>query len=472
MAPRNGSKSLEVRQLKTVALNLSAGLLKRLEEISTFDFPIKSPQRLIDLLERIVKQIQNRICVTDNADELRLICHTIYGHGEYLDCLDNAHTGQTPRGLVLVLEDILQRIDPSAEILAFPESTFNYSIRDIIPDLRDFAENLYSASEIKKLFLGFEGPFYLVSFPRIERDNILGHAMFGHEIGHLIVDEYLDYEVKFGKYKNALKAATEKVKKEIEADADPQLDLFIRTKYEQEAIRELLEIRKRGLQEIVSDCIAILIFGPSALFAMYYFLFVDNLDQEPTPDDFYPPARYRFRIAEQFMRDEGFTETVGTVLQRKRTPESARKLFKVFVAQLKHVGEDNTDIRLIDSDMVTKLAYEWIQKSLHDALKFARKRVKDISYKKGLVRSEIPELIERLRMRLPPNEIGTVSTKKTVDWRSCILASWLYSIGLLESLGRFGDIEEDEEKRTIQQLTLKAIEYVILSSNYEAFVFE
>ena len=182
--------ALEYLKIRVHALR--QGLVSRLKEYVS-DFPTGTPILVIDLLQQILKKIEPRIDSATDERILSLIGRTIRTYGGYLEHFDNAHTEQTPRALAQLLEDLCKTLQFGEKLVVWPQAAYNYSIQNILPDIKCPLVHLLSPEEQKDLFKEFTA-INLVSFPRIERDNILLHAIFGHELGHPIADSFLDIE--------------------------------------------------------------------------------------------------------------------------------------------------------------------------------------------------------------------------------------------------------------------------------------
>ncbi len=456
-----------VDYLKRRAHTLRMGLFQRLDEICVSDFPTGSPKEVIKLLQDILEKVTAEIDNATNEQILGLICRVIQFYGQFLEYFDNAHTEQTPRGLVQILEDLAQ-LSPQAKLLVWPQASYNYSIRDILPTLKHTTENLLSDKDKKTLFQPFQGPINLVSFPRVERDDILVHAVFGHELGHPIADEYLQAEQGQPEYQKQLKAAHVALDTAF-ASEFAGLNTFDLFSYKKQLTDSLLKMRSRGLQELVSDCVAVLLFGPSALFALNDIFSTCDLDTSPVFPDLYPPARFRVRLVKKLMDQEGFSDQLLAV----KDSDHLGSVNASLVDMLSHVdaiAANNTDIDVINNDPLLKIAYEWLDKSLPAAIQYAKDKVADLICRGSQLVEEVPELLERIAFGIPPNEIGIPPKTKSVDWRSAIVAAWICKI---HGLKKAGETQESMNARDIdhlQKITLRAVEYILLQKRYSAYM--
>lgn len=458
----------QVDYLRKRAHILRCGLHQRFEEITVGDFPANTPQLVIRLFQDILEKLAPKIEKSSSPKELVLICSLIEHYGSFLQFVDNAHTHQTPRALVQILEEVTEALNNKAKLLCWPQYNLNYSIVDILPHLQQTTENIFSTAENSSLFQGFLGPLNLISFPRAERDNILVHAVFGHEIGHPIADEYLSQEQWNDVYKNQLEEISEIIQKEYGEKLNQLSHDMARLKYKNDIIKEIIKIRERALQEFISDAVAILIFGPSALFALYDILVVGDIDYPPYRSEYYPPSRMRIRLMLKWLEQSGHLDAIKNLGNAKINREITDAL-DGFLEHLDKIAVEHTDELQIKRQPILKISYDWVEKTLEQAVLFAKKKVSKVIYKPDTVLSEIPELIDRVNLDLPPNEIGIYPNVVSVNWRSAILASWIYKIGGI----RYRDVStvklQSSDYERQQKCTLRAIEYIVLQNRYNVF---
>lgn len=454
--------------LRVRAQALRAGLLARLDEYA-FDFPGGAPKRAIELLKVLLEAIGQEIDQTTDERAMALICGVIRGMGTLLQHFDNAHTAQTPRGLPQMLGALMARLEPNATLVAWPQSSYNYTIRDLLGPLKQMTQSLLSKQAHQAAFAGVTGPLNFVSFPRIERDNVLLHAIFGHELGHPLAKEFLASEKGTPKYSAALHRLTESLLKHFQLTTDTQGALSgskEQMKSYVEGLRRVLILRERGLQELISDCVGVLLFGPSALLASYDILSLGELD-EPPGTGTYPPRRFRLRTILRLLDAEGYTAALESALATAE-PEISIGLSR-YLEHLRELTARETDKSNLGLDQVVKLAYDWVEESLPEGTAFARSKLAPVRYDPQRIAAEVPELIERLRIHVPPSEIGVPPDTQAIDWRSALVAGWACRLHMLEGPAA-GTPRGIEETETINRLVLRAVEFTILGEEYHKFL--
>lgn len=80
------------------------GLLQRIDELSVSDYPAATPNQVIKFLLDFLGVIDAEIGKATSEDKLRVLSQIVQSLGVFIQWLDNAHTGQTPRGLVQLLK--------------------------------------------------------------------------------------------------------------------------------------------------------------------------------------------------------------------------------------------------------------------------------------------------------------------------------------------------------------------------------
>jgi hypothetical protein len=435
------------------------GLFLRLDEYVE-DFPAGTPKRLITLLREIVSRVRIAIDLQNDIREIRTTCGVLLTLGEWLRYLDNAHTAESPQGLVQLLERLQEKVYAEGCVLLSPHTDYNYTIFDLLPWLRRLVDGLFDKNQSEAIFDRFRGGIRVVGFPRMERENTLAHAIFGHEFGHPIAATVLaDYQAS-DKYLKDVADLRKEIKVRFKEDLKRYSKGEDRLEREMVIYKQICEIHDRAFVELVSDSVGAYIFGLSALFASAEVLVLIGLDSPPEPPEYYPPGRYRLRHI------YGLVEPQLKALRAIRYPKDVRMVgtsVATFLDYVESTIKANNDRGVIKKSLSVDVAYKWVAKSLPEALTKARGHCHDQCFDAKLLRREIPEAVERLHLEIPPSEIGLYPNDQAVDWRSALLAGWLYRIFVTSSQDR-----EKQEKQLVatQRLTLKGIEDSLLREAY------
>lgn len=224
----------------------------------------------------------------------------------------------------------------------------------------------------------------------------------------------------------------------------------------------VLEIRKRALEELISDAVGILLFGPSAFFAMFEVLWVGNWDSKPKNDSWYPPSRLRIRLGLQLLDDLGWLRAIDQMKGDAVAGSYAEAVID-FLNEAKALSATVTDEQLINGEPVLKVAYDWMHGTLPDAINFSKQRVQAMTFTVDKC-TDLPGLIERLQLGVPPNELGDPLRPVTVDYRSALFAAWSFKLRGLKPGSP--DLLSERETDRLNQNTLRAVEYILLQNDY------
>jgi hypothetical protein len=243
----------------------------------------------------------------ENDPTLRLLRNTDYlikDIGAHVRYIDAARAERLPWSIIPAFQKLIKKLLPDVQTMLRPQWKYNYSVDladlrlaygEALSEYEDFVPGTNLGADV----LGkISSPFHLISFPSLERKNILLHSLIGHEIGHLFAERYIT-KTKKDNFSEAVIADIQIiVDKEIDADISED-DLFHRALKENKKIQYLrlaLKCWERGLEELLSDIVGAILFGPAAIYASLDLAVQQGLDFEPSShNSFYPPWRMRIR---------------------------------------------------------------------------------------------------------------------------------------------------------------------------------
>jgi hypothetical protein len=405
--------------------------------------------------------------------------------GAHVRYIDGARSERLPWSIIPAFQKRIEKLLPGVHILLRPQWKYNYSIDldDLylvyfrtLSEYQDFVPGKKLDSDV----LGkLKSPFYLISFPSLERKNILLHTIIGHEIGHLYAEKYITAEKK-----NAFSQA---VIPEIELIVDedfkhiPELGpLFEKPAKESQKVSCLQEVArcwKRGLEELLADVVGAILFGPAALFSCYESAIQQGLDLEPSADNnYYPPWRMRLREILRVFDTHGvqLLPLNDTIFGSKNKEKTGRvnQLFD----QIRTITTGRDDLDLIDKNKLWGLAYKQITSDLNAGITHL---LDDMQLKGELVTSDklygkLHHLIERLENNIPPNAFeNDAYDRQPADMVEIINAAWFYKVSCTESiLKNDQSFNEDSYvwRNRLNNLTLKAIEYSDIERDYSDMI--
>ncbi len=416
--------------------------------------------------------------IARNFSDLKNVDAFVRFLGEHLRYVDGALTQKLPWSIIKPFEKLAGAIIPGISFMFRPQWKYNYSV--IINDLRKlYEDNLTLIAELSGLSLNdeltdFKEPFYIISFPSIERKNILLHCLIGHELGHFIVRDHIDAKsIKERIAPEVYKIVNEKYK-EVGISLDT---LFTRHSFKMDvdaAIQTVIQIWKRGLDEILSDIIGTLIFGPAMLFSMYELAMQKELDHKPDHimNSFYPPWRYRLREIIITLQRSGseFFPLPAEKFSSNHINEVINRRFE----SIKKLTEDRYDEEIINKDELIKVAYKEIKTSLKDIIgetDWFKKELRKEILTPAKLYHDIDHLTNRIKNGLPPNAVEyLIENRRPALIAEIINAAWFYKITCDHKLlNNDGLIDNDIflKKDTLNRLTLRAIEYSDIETEYK-----
>ncbi len=442
-------------------LQRHANFLRYLSDKITLneDYTTDTPRKLARVIGEIAAIIAEKI-PTIPANELYGINDFLSRIATHLRYVDRARVKQTPWSIISPAEDFLRKqAGPHSNFIIRPTWTYNYSIIGEFWDTYKVYLSCWSwfplEELIKKLnsFFKDEESIYCISFPRIERNNCLLHANWGHEIGHIIASRWIDTQFA-AIWSKAEAEVKSKIEESVRKDPPPVDPLFKEIAIQSSVAKQTrmaMEAARGGVTELICDIIGVHLFGVSALAAGIEFAARFTLDVSPLVCDNYPPWRYRLRNMIEYCRiDLQPNEGIGY-------PKPMVEAFLKWLAEADELSKAKPDMDVINGAIVSREAYNFIS-SHWDVIK------KDVLAMLPATSSEpyrlferhqmIERLIERLADGIPPNEVGNLS-ERPVIFQDIITAAWVFKIASITKDPNWG---EPEHYNTLFRLVLKACE--------------
>jgi hypothetical protein len=299
---------------------------------------------------------------------------------------------------------------------------------------------------------------YCVSFPRVERMNVLMHANWGHEVGHILARGWLtsSFEALWQKAEASIK---QRIKAQLQKESwSPKEELF-KTMYLDHYVatytKETMDLAKSGFNELLSDSIGAHLVGPAILACMSEFSARFGLDTNPRQCGNYPPWRFRLRKLSEALAPDiggGSQVTPGDASQQMLAP------YVRFLQRVKDITVANNDVNEIESDIRTREAYHLIQENWaavsKETLKLLPKETSS-PYRLKERLEVVHELVGSLERGIPPNETGIWPETKPASLPDIWNAAWAFCCKQLEGHHGWGAPDDFED---LFRLVLKAIE--------------
>jgi dCTP deaminase len=494
-----------------VAARAKAGQL-RCKRLAAADFVSDAPKNLVQTLHnvfeyipKVIPSIVSRIDwsgtpeqIEKDVNVLRVLDYQLKDFAAHIRYVESARTDRLPWQIIPSFEKLVGHLKAGAQVMLRPMWHYNYAtivsnLRDVYLSALQEYEFYLPAIDVESTVLApLSSAFHIVSFPALERDNILLHSLIGHEIGHLIAQSLVeDDAVNFldAARPEIEKATDEALKKKgpTEAEIGPLLYPRFRAKRITENSERCLIFWSRALEEILSDIVGAVLFGPAALFSTLEIAIQIGFDLPPSDrNNYYPPWRTRIREVFAVVEDiAGELLTVDAALFSMDSPVALKPVSKDLglsakkradlvnerVQTIKEIIASNADKIQIENNPFAKIAYSSLRDyiALHtDSIKLAVG--KKAFSRKGLTES-LSALIERLDAGITPNAEHDMPSRKRahVGLVEVLNSAWYHKASLSVSGANPVAVELLETVRAQRnRLTLKSIEYTYLSEEHPA----
>jgi hypothetical protein len=501
------------RQLKLAYFHLHhlRELIKRAE---VREFPSESPLALLHLIGTITDKLDDKLTACGNrlkhpvagesVENLRRKIWVIATAGTRLVALiryvDAATVENVPWGLVGQFRRLCERMDPNLHIIIRPRWSF---FHDHFPIKLMLKQATMRDPDIDAILT--IQPFYLIlSFPRAERNNMLQHAVWGHEVAHVLqqilvqglpetlktdetvpppdeltLSSQLAHQITIPKEKlNPLLLQIQReflIIPEVNEDHDAYEEMM------SVIYNQVVKTLTDWVTEIVCDLLAIRLFGPAMLFA--FSEIVESLHDLARSSDSHPSPAFRMRLMIEQLHTLGFIDPdaspnrwggYGPVIDReiKRIQD---------LCSASHGNEESHQ-----SDRATQIRFRIVTEALDDATldkirRFINGIKKDYFLDADKLEAEVPSLVGYLEQGIPPNKAELTSDDpEPVSLPAIVNAGWIFWLELLQHSGidgldvwtsshpsQCGTLDTlTSQRERLNELVLKAIEASEIQHEY------
>jgi hypothetical protein len=165
---------------------------------------------------------------------------------------------------VQALEGFLQTtVGPEYRFIIRPQWSYNYAIiGDRLAYYRSLFQSLPGWISLDEWHAAIADAasyrIYSISFPRVERMNVLTHANWGHEVGHILISEWMadHFDALWQSGAHGIETA---IRDYLESNSGaPKLlvDQFVAT-----FMNDTLSLTRKSLKELISDAIGAHLLG-------------------------------------------------------------------------------------------------------------------------------------------------------------------------------------------------------------------
>lgn len=448
--------------VKDAIINKAYSLKETLYSLRSKEYNSEAPKELIDdlldIIDAVIKYYEELSQSASDRQVLR-ISQFLARLNAFLDDIKTVEISDIPVELLPILERIMKKYDKDSLIYLKPTKDYNYYYNNNVNSICDLAEEAFGYKKETRRGIA------TISFPLTEKNNVMLHCIFSHEIGHhfgrkfsitnnIIPKIQIDKE-SLDELVDRIFKEWAKTKKEINGK-DIGLDSF----FEIEAIRtqqieESLKILSKWLNELISDAIAACLLGPA-----YFFSLVElgsSLFTQTYYSDRHPPLFIRIDTVLRILKDLGYFTITEEYLEINSTIQTHREISDNLF------GKDETNLHL-----------RLLKKSIGPAIPVLIDEVKKFfgpSDDLDEINKEIKYLIKLLKHLIPPNEIIIYSEERSYPANPIAIlnACWIvrleYMSDIYELLGS-KTLEEKYNALTLLNMhTLKALELSEIHKN-------
>lgn len=482
----------------------------RCKRLASADFVSDAPRHLIQTLQNVFEYLAKVTPAVVNAIDwagdkqqidkdisvLRVLDYELKDFAAHIRYVESARTDRLPWQIIPSFERLVEYLKPSSHVMLRPMWHYNYAtivsnLRDVyLSKLQEFEFYLPGIDVESGVIAPLGSAFHIISFPALERDNILLHSLIGHEIGHLIAKDLVEADAGtfLAKAQSQIEAATDS-ELSRKGFTEKTLGTLYYQRVRAQQIAENSELCllfwSRALEEILSDIVGAVLFGPAALFSTLEIAAQIGFDLPPSArNKFYPPWRTRIRevfkvvegIARGLLRVDStlFKMSVPTALTpvSEKLALSATKradLINDRVQTIKELIASDEDLTQIKQNAFAAIAYTGLGEFIIRHTSSIKQIIGKRAFSERSLHDLLPVLIERLDAGITPNAEHDMPSRRParVGIVEVLNSAWYHKASLSTSATDAQTVELMEVVRAQRnRLTLKSIEYTFLSDEH------
>lgn len=494
-------------------------LTQRLNNLSLENFPTPSGEKLVSLFIRGAQRFANLLerNAVDRLDEIKdteSIEGVVRRIGDsaailysYLEYIEAFRFEKTRSEVILPFELLMkEHFDESKNdiFVFYPQWEFNFSYLNLKGQLRKILF-ITTKQDDDEFFKEMTGRIAIISFPALERDNILALVVLAHELAHYfdIDPDFLDYRISNSPdVKKALTAPSNEIQSWIENWIKASKELnpapkswppeFADILHRSRIMGKLEDSIPFWLRELTADISAARFFGIG-----FYLGARELFSLIATPiDSPYPPNSKRLaEIAREIKQIEDESGKKVSSRVKNNLHEHEKKLMesvkKTMTSDSEASNAPSVDqILAIDSSKLTpdqrkelldKAAISIIEQSIAPAMTVVKGKVRKRIPLNDCLRLSDDVLLaaKYLKNYIPPAEkLGSQPIEKpsSFDIRLIFNAVWLRWIEIIDELSVIKETKSEfnssvtryyDELTTLSRISLRAIEQSSFCRGYK-----
>jgi hypothetical protein len=427
---------------------------RRIEELRSKDYYSDDPKELVYLFDKVVAQISEKIKVIREDDDIgikRINLLLSYYHLA-LDEIEHIELDNVPVEMLPLFTRILGTLKLTTILVFRPNPMYNYSYFPITRFINGVNKS-QGYPEVKD-----KCDIAVISFPSSERNSTLLHCSFAHEIGHHLnecfsiakdiepkVLELIDRDL-LKKYVSKFLELLSKTKRVV-GETEFTLDKFIlREQMESFEIEQFAIIIRKWLDEIISDTIAIYLFGPAFVFAITEFLLSSQNAEKYS--ETHPPIFIRLKNLMTLFDELGFSKGL----------EEYEEVIKR-IDYYRTISKKTFDTK---DESITGIKNMILERGIVGLFEPARRLVKTrIDLPEGICNFEDSKYaVSAFRNLITGNEIlDKNGTSRPIDAVTILNSAWIVRINFINELySALPNVDKPEVRNILDGLALKSLE--------------
>lgn len=448
--------------IKDVIIDKAYSLRETLNSLKGKDLFSAAPREIIDALIEVSDEV---IAYHDelsklNAEDIDFIRLSLFLSQLHIlmEEIKTVEMSDVPVELLPFLQQIMEKYDKDSMIYLRPTKEYNYAHISLL----DFIYNTARKN------LGYEKENHKrisrICFPLSEKNNVLLHCIFSHEIGHYFNEKFLILDGLIPTLKIDTKILMEiiEIKKKQMAETKKVVDgkpvtlaLFVEIEeMRAEFAEKYTKVMANWLKELIADAIGASLLGPA-----FFFSLVELASSSSTYGDYWdshPPLFLRIVVILSVLDNLGYSKNFEKFSKIHDKIKGLRSLS----SSLLEKEESDLELRLLKSSIKPVLSKLIKETNIHIS------PIYDLTE----VDKEITELIKLTKNLIPPNEIILRQERKSYPANPVAIlnASWIVKLEYIEDLYNLLNantvIDKYRTRVILNEHTLKALELTDIHS--------
>lgn len=411
----------------------------------------------------------------DTIRSIKIVSHFLcYELASHIRFAEGASIDRTPGSFVRALEKLVDSMDllPDSTLIVRPQWHYNFKIFELRRHYEHTLDKYLEPKTVQEILSKFKKNIYIISFPGFQRENIIIHTILGHELGHPIAYEYLQFiEDKTYQYDVEKRVADAFKKEDIFKRALKPLSRDEKDKYKAKIIQTIVLLRDGFVSEILSDLVSVYVFSLGALFSLASWC-RDERDID-TPDlnlnHPHPAWRTRLRLIVKELNTEDLSILNQDFSQyhiEKSFSQEIASCIRKKLSEVEELVSIKSDEDFLESHPITQIAYHFTKQALPDIRSFLKQRL--VRYKLKSHYTDILKCAQRLQHSIPPNAINEyyIYEPKIANLQTILIGGSLYKETFLSSMPLGQEKKYIERFDQLNQLLMKALELSLIHSEF------